>query len=238
MFLKYKPVGITLNEQINELKKVENCNKICYAGRLDPMAHGLMIYLKNEECKSVQSYLGLDKTYRFKIICGISTDTYDILGKINSYSDKFIDTDKLDNNINIFIGEYNQEYPPFSSKVVNDKPLWKHALDNTLNNIKIPKKKINIYNLKIISKTKINFRNLQENVIYKINLLKSDNFRKDEIIKDWESLNLSELSILEMEADVSSGTYIRSLSQRIGNYFNCPTVIYDIFRTRIGNFNL
>ena len=33
MFLKYKPIGITLNEQINELK-VENCNKICYAGRL------------------------------------------------------------------------------------------------------------------------------------------------------------------------------------------------------------
>ena len=68
MILSYKRIGITPLEHIKELikdGKLED-NKNCYAGRLDPMAHGLMIYLSNSNCKNVNKFLGLDKTYKFK----------------------------------------------------------------------------------------------------------------------------------------------------------------------------
>ncbi|KKR79021.1 MAG: tRNA pseudouridine synthase B [Candidatus Nomurabacteria bacterium GW2011_GWA2_40_9] len=53
-----------------------------YAGRLDPMASGLLIILAGEECKNKEKYLNLDKEYEFEILFGFQTDTYDILGKI------------------------------------------------------------------------------------------------------------------------------------------------------------
>ena len=37
--------------------------KMTYAGRLDPMAEGLLIILTGEECKNKEKYLVLDKEY-------------------------------------------------------------------------------------------------------------------------------------------------------------------------------
>ena len=56
--------------------------KMTYAGRLDPMASGLLVILAGEETKNKEKYLGLDKEYEFEVLFGFSTDTYDILGKI------------------------------------------------------------------------------------------------------------------------------------------------------------
>jgi len=53
-----------------------------YAGRLDPMASGVLVILAGEEIKNKDKYLGLDKEYEFSILFGFSTDTYDILGKV------------------------------------------------------------------------------------------------------------------------------------------------------------
>ena len=84
MILSYKPIGETPLENLKKIKEEKKItNKCCYAGRLDPMAHGLMIYLVDKECKKINNYLGLDKTYKFKRHFGINTDTYDIFkGKI------------------------------------------------------------------------------------------------------------------------------------------------------------
>src|SRR3989338_4911372 len=56
--------------------------KLTYAGRLDPMASGLLLLLAGEEIKNKEKYLNLDKEYEFEILFGFQTDTYDILGKI------------------------------------------------------------------------------------------------------------------------------------------------------------
>ena len=53
-----------------------------YAGRLDPMASGVLIILAGGETKNKEKYLALDKEYEFSVLFGFSTDTYDILGKV------------------------------------------------------------------------------------------------------------------------------------------------------------
>ncbi|MCX6720304.1 MAG: hypothetical protein NTW11_00645 [Candidatus Staskawiczbacteria bacterium] len=53
-----------------------------YAGRLDPMASGVLVVLAGPEIKNKEKYLALDKEYEFSILFGFSTDTYDILGKV------------------------------------------------------------------------------------------------------------------------------------------------------------
>src|SRR5262245_8184953 len=83
----YKPVCLTPNQLIEQLrnKHPEYQNeKIGFAGRLDPMAHGLMLLLIGYENKNRTEYLNLDKTYYFKILLGVETDSYDLLGLITS----------------------------------------------------------------------------------------------------------------------------------------------------------
>ena len=79
----YKPVGIspldaikTLKEKYPELKD----EKMTYAGRLDPLAEGVLLILAGNAVYEKEKYLKLDKEYEAEILFGFNTDTYDIFG--------------------------------------------------------------------------------------------------------------------------------------------------------------
>ena len=145
----YKPIGKTPLDMIHTLKKNKphlKTTKMSYAGRLDPMAHGLLIILTDEDCFNQHLYHNLDKTYECELLIGISTDTYDILGKItNNKKNLFnLPVDKVISTITSLKGSMDQPYPPYSSQRVSGKPLWYYAKHNLLNTITIPSKIINI----------------------------------------------------------------------------------------------
>ena len=58
--------------------------KMTYAGRLDPMAEGVLVVLSGEKNKEREAYTGLDKDYEFEFVFGIETDNNEVLGKIVS----------------------------------------------------------------------------------------------------------------------------------------------------------
>jgi tRNA U55 pseudouridine synthase TruB len=57
-----------------------------YAGRLDPLASGVLLVLASEARFKREEFLALPKEYEFECLWGISTDTYDPLGLITSIS--------------------------------------------------------------------------------------------------------------------------------------------------------
>ena len=60
MLVVNKPIGWTSNQLIDYIKNNFNefrNSKISYAGRLDPMAHGLMILLIDDECKRQNEFI-------------------------------------------------------------------------------------------------------------------------------------------------------------------------------------
>ncbi|MDQ3244755.1 MAG: tRNA pseudouridine(55) synthase TruB, partial [bacterium] len=84
-YLLNKKEGETPLEALESFRvkaKIGKEVKMTYAGRLDPMASGLLIILAGEECKNKEKYLRLDKEYNFEVLFGFATDTYDILGKV------------------------------------------------------------------------------------------------------------------------------------------------------------
>ena len=101
----YKPKGFTPLELVKKYKKDNNIKgKVCFAGRLDPMAHGKMILLVKEECKLMNSYCNLNKTYEFIVLFGVKTDTYDLLGKILETNFEKNISKQLD--LDLFRGKY------------------------------------------------------------------------------------------------------------------------------------
>ena len=65
-FKIWKPVGLTPLEAIETLKEKEASlkeAKMTYAGRLDPLASGVLILLAGEDRFNKEDYLKLPKTY-------------------------------------------------------------------------------------------------------------------------------------------------------------------------------
>lgn len=231
----YKDIGETPLEVVNKYRKP---NKKCsFAGRLDPMARGEMIVLEDLECREQDKYCGLDKIYEFEILFGFTTDTYDILGIIQKYN--FEEPKQFE--INNYLGEFNQPYPQYSSMIVNKQPLWWWAKNNRINEIEIPKKMINIYEIEYLGDIEIvNNLELFRQIKNKIMRLSSNNqkqFRAKEILEKWENiLNLNytfKPIIKKFRTKVSSGTYIRSLVNRIGDDLGMGALAFDIHRIKI-----
>ena len=245
----YKPIGQTPNELIDIYKKEnKNVKKVSFAGRLDPMAHGTMLLLINEECKMHDIYIGHNKIYEFQILYGFQTDTFDILGILNAYHNPIKFKQKIDSiNLNKYIGKTKQEYPPYSSIVVNKKPLWEWSKLGLIDTIKpLPSKEIEIYEFKeIIYESSIeSYTSLHEkikNMIYSLSEKNQPKFRVPEIMNIWNTyfdsykdtlIGLTPI-IKKYRANVSSGTYIRSLSNQIGNDIGCGALAIDIKRIKL-----
>ncbi len=239
----YKPVGLTPLELINKIKKERQDlldTKMAYAGRLDPMAHGEMIILLGDECKNRDHYQGLDKEYQFKILFGIESDTNDILGILNrtdaSQNDILLNNSQTRKITKKFLGKIVQEYPIYSSKTVQGKPLYWWARHNKLDQISIPKKEVQIYNLNFTQRETLTKSELSEFVFCRLDLVRGD-FRQGEIKNKWKRF-LSECSreqftIHTITSKVSSGTYIRTLVKDIGAYIGTRAIAVDIFRAQV-----
>ena len=219
--------------------------KMTYAGRLDPMASGLLLVLAGEEIKNKEKYLNLEKEYNFEILFGFATDTYDILGKVirQGSTTGFIKKDlekEIKSNIKKFLGESIQKYPIYSSRTVKGKPLFVYARRG--GDVDIPTRKIFIKKLKLEKVRTIDNKKLFKNIEKRIKKVKGD-FRQDEILKIWrKELNLNQrefpLKIASFKIKCSSGTYVRGIANTLDNKLKIPALAFSIKRTKIGKYML
>lgn len=243
-------------ECLNRFQKVHGEYQnvpLSYVGRLDPMAEGLMLVVAGEENKNREKYLGLDKSYSAHLVFGFTTDTYDLLGvpprlsatPPNTSTSSVQDLggeaefyfENAPNALKKYLGEHEEEYPPFSSKTVEGKPLFEWAREGKLNEIEIPKRIFRVDNIGNLSWYTISGKELLEMADDITNKMKGD-FRQKEIADSWRALLEKKLDerfyCLSFDADVGSGTYIRSLVNNLGKDLGGGAVLIKLIRTRIG----
>jgi tRNA pseudouridine(55) synthase len=227
---------------------------LSYAGRLDPMAEGILpILVGREENVLRQEFLHKDKEYRAQFMLGISTDTGDVLGVIQKTNFKHIDTECIKKACEDLIQITKQTYPWYSSKPVNGISLFEHARNGNLH-IERPTKEMKIYSVDTIECKKINSKELIEEIILDIKKVKGD-FRQEEIVKGWNKVCHPELvsgsrnslrkipkqvrddtsvQLISCTLKVSSGTYIRGLCEVLEEKLGVPALLYKLIRTKIG----
>jgi tRNA pseudouridine55 synthase len=255
----YKNLGETPLEALERVRIERNIGAdvpMTYAGRLDPMAEGVMIILMGEECKKKEEYLGLDKTYLFEVLVGFQTDTYDLLGLVKSEneglrtvwpsfqknlarrSEDLSNSLFSDETLNSFIGTFIQKYPSFSSKTVGGKQLFQLSKDDELPD-EMPEHEVTITKLSCTSTEVREKEELQKEILRRIGLVKGD-FRQKEITEKWneafKNSNEKEFTIFKCICECSSGTYIRQLVADISEKLGIPLVTYSIKRTRVGEY--
>lgn len=234
----YKPIGMTPYElTLNIKKKYPEIKKIAYVYRLDPMAHGEMLILIDKKCNLINDFVRMNsyKIYEYSVLFGIKTDTLDILGNINENKILDFDLNLILNSKNKLIGEYFQEYPIFSSKTVSYKgkmvPLWK--LKSKIHEIEIPKKRINVKYIRYIKHNIYTKKQILNLVTQRLNLVTSKNFNCNNFINQWKKINNGKYLVVDFVSNVSSGTYIRELSNQIGKLCYYNSINLNIFRKNI-----
>ncbi len=241
-----KKSGETPLECINRFK-AENQEyegeKMTYAGRLDPLASGVLLVLVGEECKKKEEYLGLDKGYELTILFGFGTDSMDLLGmieeqkigafeKLGNY--KKADFEKL---IKKFEKVFLQKYPKFSSKTVNGKPLFEIAKEEGIADDDLPEKEVQIKKIEFKSFGFLSKKYLHDFALESIFKVKG-NFRQIMIWSKWEktleTFPDTNLPTLTITVNCTSGTYMRSLARAIGSEIGFPAIALKIKRLKIG----
>lgn len=237
----WKRAGENLSELLARFKReypeMEDV-PVTYAGRLDPMAEGLVVLLTGESVHKKDEFLGLDKVYKFEVLWGVETDTYDALGLIQQISSRRSDfSNKVQRVASDFVGKQIQSYPPYSSKPVDGKPMFQWAREGRIGEIDIQKNEIEVFSIEVGETRALLGGELLANIEEKISKVNGD-FRQDEIMKSWkESLGKignEKFYITKMKAHVSSGTYIRTLAFEVGKKIGLGAIAFSIVRTKVG----
>jgi tRNA pseudouridine55 synthase len=238
-----KREGITPLQAIQEYKEAHPelaAEKISYAGRLDPMASGLLILLIGEANKEREQFLHQYKTYEIDILWGIETDSFDVLGMPGRVSIAEVEKDAIQASLESFKGVIIQKYPPYSSKPVNGRPLYYWARQGKLDEIEMPSQEREIFSIEMKAARSISGEHLLNDIIARIKNVQGD-FRQEAIMQAWQSLlpeyASHDFMLTTLEVHGSSGLYMRQLAVDIGEVLNMPTLAYRIVRTSVGSIN-
>jgi tRNA pseudouridine55 synthase len=216
--------------------------KIAYAGRLDPLAEGLLLLLIEPETKKANKYWGLDKVYEVAAISGFSTDSHDLLGHVVKCFGKKpnLKADEIKTILENKTGKIMQKYPAYSSKAVRGKPLFLWAREEKLDKIDIPKKNIEIYSIDEIDVFENDKKAVEKEIFKKIDLVKGD-FRQKLVKDGWKKCLAmykdKKCVFFKFRIYCSSGTYVRQLVHETGENTGYGSCAYVIKRVQIGKYN-
>jgi tRNA pseudouridine(55) synthase len=221
---------------------------MAYAGRLDPMAEGKLLVLQGDECKVQEKYHKLDKEYEFEVLFGVSSDTADVLGLLDTCAVPTLNTTDIKNVLKKMIGNVELPYPHFSSKTVGGKPLHVWKLEGRIDEIEIPKKKSTLYTLELLELKTISAQQVYVYATEKIETIPKvtdaskalgNDFRRADIRLCWQQFMENndpeaQYFVAKFTCICSSGTYMRTLAELIANELGTCGLSYSIKRTKIG----
>ncbi|HYF12836.1 MAG TPA: hypothetical protein VD928_00860 [Candidatus Paceibacterota bacterium] len=241
----YKQMGETPRERLERLriqKPYYAHEVLSYAGRLDPMAEGVLLCLVGSANKRREVYLDMSKEYVVDILFGFSTDTYDILGRVMDIGDPSELTPTIvRKSLNEFRGNLPQDYPPFSSKTVEGKPLFEWARGGTLSAIVLPTRSVIVYDIELINMYRLDEATLYSYIEDNVERVQGD-FRQDEILRLWRRRLRAEgerfFPCATIKISCSSGTYARSIAHGLGTELGVPALALHILRTKVGEYEV
>lgn len=114
--LLYKPTNITSFKFIKNYARENNITKIGHTGTLDPLASGLMLIATDEDTKFIPYIDTQDKEYIVKLKFGFISDTYDIEGEIEEFSQNKVTLKQIEEQLKILVAKEEQLPPVFQLK--------------------------------------------------------------------------------------------------------------------------
>ena len=120
-----KPRGFTSHDVVARVRRMARTQKVGHAGTLDPAATGVLVVLLGKATRLAQFFVDLEKGYRGRVVLGVSTDTQDAEGKVESTRDvSGVTRAQIEDAFAAFEGETEQVPPMVSALKRNGTPLY------------------------------------------------------------------------------------------------------------------
>lgn len=123
----YKEKGFTSFDVVAKLRGILKQKKIGHTGTLDPDAEGVLVVCLGKATKLCDVLTDKNKCYKATMQLGITTDTEDSSGTVQSKSDVTVSEEQVREAILSFVGEYDQIPPMYSAIKINGKKLYELA---------------------------------------------------------------------------------------------------------------
>ena len=123
----YKEKGYTSFDCVAILRGIFREKKIGHAGTLDPDAEGVLICCLGHATKIIDHLVDTTKEYQTVMKLGITTDTQDMSGQIQTTSDVLCTEKEVIDACNAFVGEIKQLPPMYSAVHVDGHRLYELA---------------------------------------------------------------------------------------------------------------
>jgi tRNA pseudouridine(55) synthase len=243
-FMVYKRIGETTSELANRVKQEHGFKKVVICGKLDPMARGMARVLADADTKLMRDNLHHNKTYKFYLVLNLKTDTDDIMGLIDHIHDEHDRIDEVMEYIKSLATVKEQKFHPYSAIKVrmNGERLSLHqwAKRGLLTNEMTPSKAVTVYNISIGDLSTMQLNEYISMIQPRLEMIQDSSkeaFRVDEITSKWSELinnppepAPSNVYIIPIRMTVSSGYYIRMISNSLYSSLGITSHIYDIHR--------
>lgn len=147
-----KPLGMSSNAALQEVKKLYFARKAGHTGSLDPLATGLLPLCFGEATKISNFLFDAPKRYTTLVKLGETTTTGDLEGDIvDSMPVPELDEAQVKAVLADFVGEIEQIPPMFSALKHKGQPLYKLAREGI--EIEREPRKVSIYELNLLRMT-------------------------------------------------------------------------------------
>ena len=212
-----KPIGLGSTQAVSAVKRnLREAGfgkvKVGHGGTLDPLATGVLPIALGEATKLCGRMLDASKTYDFTISFGIETSGLDAEGEVVATSDHRPTLADIEAALPCFTGPIEQIPPAYSAIKIDGKRAYDRARAGE--DVEMKARSVTIYSLRAFVPS-CDQNNLAQ---------------RHEGTKNLESITLS--------ADVSKGTYIRSLARDIALALGTVGHVTMLRRTRAGPFTL
>ncbi|MES2640208.1 MAG: hypothetical protein V4850_12015 [Myxococcota bacterium] len=235
----HKPPGWTPLEAMEDLRARTPAlagEPMVYAGRLDPMAEGLLLVLTGEDRFGLPAHLTHDKRYEATLLFGVRSDTHDALGRLASGLGGAPPPDCAEAVAGLG-GTHTLPLPVWSAYRVRGRPLHAWAREGRLHEISVPVRDMVVTAVERVAATTVRPSALLDDVHARITRVRGT-FRQAEALADWAGLGELDLPLVQVTATltVTSGTYIRALAHDVGARLGCGALLLALRRTRVGPY--
>lgn len=207
-----KPTGWTSHDVVARCRRLCGTRRVGHAGTLDPMATGVLVLGVGKATKLLTFLVGCDKTYLATIRLGQSTVTDDAEGEVTATADPGavaeIGRARLEAAVASLTGPIQQV--PSSVSAIKVAGVRSYARVRSGEDVQLPARPVTVHRFDVL----------------------------DLRPQTPESAAPTTVLDVDVEVDVSSGTYVRALARDLGAALGVGGHLTALRRTRVGRFGL
>ena len=220
-----KPLGLGSTQAVAAVKRnLRSAGfgkvKVGHGGTLDPLATGVLPIALGEATKLCGRMLDASKTYDFTIYFGTETSGLDAEGEVVATSDVRPTLEQVQQALAQFTGPIEQVPPAYSAIKIDGKRAYDLARAGEV--VEMKSRAVTVYQLTICH----------------AELVSASYFDRDESKTLKQVQGDALLGSITLTADVSKGTYIRSLARDIAYALGTVGHVSMLRRARAGPFAL